>query len=154
MATTCLTKMKNDTLILALGSNLGDRENFIERAESLLSGYFGPVSVRSGIIETEAVGFDGPPFLNCILAFDGVRREPLEILSLCKETERRLGRTDSPEYDAGGRRIYRSRCIDIDIIYYGDRLVDTPELTIPHPGIRSREYLRELLGRLSREINY
>ena len=140
--------MKSDTLVLALGSNLGDREYFIARAEALLSEHFGPVSARSGIIGTEAVGFDGPPFLNCLLAFEGVRQEPLEILAICKETERHLGRADSPEYDADGRRIYRSRCIDIDIIYYGDRRVNTPELTIPHPGVHSREYLQVLLGRL------
>ena len=48
-------KMKSDVLVLALGSNLGDRENCIKRAVDLLSGHFGPVKDFSGILETEAV---------------------------------------------------------------------------------------------------
>lgn len=141
-------KMKSDVLVLALGSNLGDRENCIKRAVDLLSGHFGPVKDFSGILETEAVGFDGPPFLNCVLSFDGVTEDAQEILRFCKETEKMLGRTDSPEYDADGNRIYHSRCIDIDILYYGDRQIDSPELTVPHPGVNSRGYLQELLKRL------
>lgn len=132
------------SLYLALGTNMGDRASNMETALALLEERFGPRSGMSEVIETEAVGFDGLPFLNCIAVFL-CSDSPSEVLAACKAIEKRMGRNDSPEYAADGSRIYHDRVMDIDILMYGDICVDTPELTIPHPQIESRAYIKELL---------
>lgn len=144
-----LSKIREDgDLVLALGSNLGDRGEYIKRALSLLEEVFGtPVEVTE-VIESQAVGFIGPDFLNCIAGYRNVRFHPHEVLDICKKIERQLGRTDTPEYREDGSRIYHSRCIDIDILFYGNRVVDDPDLKIPHPGVYSRGYLQDLLSKL------
>ena len=59
-----------------------------------------------------------------------------------------MGRRGAPEYGADGRRIYRDRPIDIDILLYGDLSVETPELTIPHPLMREREFVMRPLAEI------
>ena len=70
-----------------------------------------------------------------------VELPPEEILGICKSIERSMGRRETVEYDSGGGRIYHDRVIDIDILLYGRRTVDTPELKIPHPLMREREFV-------------
>ncbi|MBQ8060492.1 MAG: 2-amino-4-hydroxy-6-hydroxymethyldihydropteridine diphosphokinase [Bacteroidales bacterium] len=67
--------------------------------------------------------------------------EPLEVLRRIKSIEREMGRTDPPEYDGEGNRVYHSRIIDIDILFYGAERIDLPELTIPHKGIADRPFV-------------
>ena len=133
--------MISEPLYLGIGSNLGDREANIGRAIELLSEALGsePVAV-SGMIETAAQGFDGPDFLNCAVRFDSAA-EPLEILDRCQEVERRMGRGEHRLFDDQGNRVYESRIIDIDILMYGDRHMDTPRLTIPHPRMTERDFV-------------
>lgn len=137
--------MKKSELYLSLGTNLGNRENNINQALEMLEEAFGHGPERvSDIIGTEAVGFVGPPFLNCIAVFrTGIR--PGEVLRICKRIERKMGRTDSPEYDSAGKRVYHDRIIDIDILLYGEVVMDTPNLKIPHPQVESRAFIKELL---------
>lgn len=130
---------------LLLGSNLGDRESNIRSALNLLDIAFGArPSASSTIISTEACGFDGPEFLNCIVRYKS-GKSPRTVLSICKSIEKKLGRSDVPEYDAEGKRIYHDRIIDIDILYYGNLRMESPELTIPHPQIETRPFVRKLL---------
>lgn len=137
--------MKKQKLYLSLGSNLGDRQKNIEIAIDLLQKAFGRhFLAMSEVIETKAVGFDGPDFLNCIIVFETAGK-PENILLLCKRIEREMGRTDSPEYDSAGNRIYHDRIIDIDILIYGNVRIDTPYLKIPHPQVESRDYIKDLL---------
>ena len=134
--------MKSRSVYLAFGSNLGDREKNIREAVALLDNAFGvPCKRLSSLIETQAEGFEGPPFLNAAGVWD-LDLEPFRILQLCKETERRLGRTDEGiRLDISGRRIYRNRTIDIDILLIGDERLDTPVLQVPHPRMREREFV-------------
>lgn len=127
---------------LALGSNLGEREAALRQAVRLLDFRFGrPCTALSSFIETPAEGFDGPPFINGAVRYD-LDLEPLEILRICKEVERELGRTDEGrKFDGLGRRIYRSRPLDIDILLIGDERIDSPELTVPHPRMKEREFV-------------
>jgi 2-amino-4-hydroxy-6-hydroxymethyldihydropteridine diphosphokinase len=130
---------------LLLGSNLGDRAGALAEAERRLDALFGESAVeRSEILETEAVGFDGPPFLNRILRYR-CRIGPEELLDACKGIERQMGRTDPPEYAADGRRIYHNRIIDIDILFLGDLTLHTPRLTLPHPQVTERPFVSQLL---------
>ena len=81
--------------------------------------------------------------------------EPLRILALCKDVETRLGREQTGiRLDAEGRRIYSSRPIDVDILLIGDEKIQTPELCVPHPRMKYREFvmlpLKEIIGDLSK----
>ena len=136
--------MNKDILILALGSNLGDRQAYIDQAVRRLEEVFGPAVQRTAALQTQAIGFDGPAFLDALAVFR-CTLEPLEVLAVCKRIEREMGRTDAPEYDPAGNRIYHDRTIDIDILMYGDRKVSLPELVIPHSAIDTRPYITELL---------
>lgn len=116
-------------------------------AISFLNSYFGHYEAMSELVETEAVGFEGPAFLNCVVRYN-TRRRPATILEICKRIEKHLGREDSPEYAPDGSRIYHSRIIDIDILLYGNVRMDTPELTIPHPQVENRAFVKPLLGQV------
>ncbi len=140
--------MKQQDVYFSLGSNLGDRQARIEEALRRLDKALGrPYEALSSIIETPAWGFDGPPFLNCVVRYRSARR-PETLLHICKRIERAMGRRGAPEYDAEGRRIYRDRPIDIDILLYGDLTVDTPDLKIPHPLMRQRDFIMRPLAEI------
>ncbi len=132
-------------LFLALGTNLGDREDNLERALASLDSIFGVRVAQSPTINTEACGFAGPDFLNCVVVYE-TRRRPATILGICKKIERSMGRSDVPEYDRYGNRVFHDRIIDIDILIYGRLAVNTPDLVIPHPQIQTRAYVKELLS--------
>lgn len=135
-------------LKLLLGTNLGDREANLQKAESLLkTSLEGSLVGSTPAIRTEAVGFDGPDFLNMILVFE-TSMEPADVLHACKRVETEMGRREIPEYDPQGRRIYHSRIIDIDILTYDPITMDTPELKIPHPQVEERAFVAELLSML------
>ena len=127
----------------SLGSNEGDREKNIRQALSLMDERFGtPYSRLSSLLETKSWGFEGADFLNCAVMYELEGITPSETLEAVKKIESELGRTGSPEYDSEGRRIYRNRPIDIDILYFGDRKVDTPSLKIPPPLMEQRDFVR------------
>lgn len=119
---------------LILGSNMGNRRRNLSTAVSLLVTQLAPwlfSDVReSEVIETEPWGMapDSEPFLNQAISFE-TTVPPMPLLEVCKWVEQKLGRiAHEPEYDSEGRRIYRPRTIDIDIVLYGDRKIDTPVL--------------------------
>ena len=101
----------------------------------------------SEIIETQAIGFDGKPFLNCVVRYR-TRKWPESVLRICKDIEYRMGRRETMEFAADGSRIFHNRIIDIDILIYGKRRVSTPTLTIPHPQIEERPFVKPLLEQI------
>ena len=143
--------MKQRDVYLSLGSNLGDRRANIDEALRRLDRAIGrPYDALSSIIETPSWGFDGPDFLNCVVCYRTARR-PETLLKICKRIERAMGRRGVPEYDAEGRRIYRDRPIDIDILLCGDERVDTPELQVPHPLMHERDFVMRPLAEIFRQ---
>lgn len=78
--------------------------------------------------------------------------EGLMILEICKDIERRLGRTGKPQYNEKGERVYTSRPIDIDILLFGYHKIDCEELTVPHKLMYERDFvmipLREINNKL------
>ena len=136
------------SLYLGLGSNIGDRQKNILAAVEMLDARLGcHYTAFSSIIETQAFGFKGGKFLNAAVMYRIYRDatapevQATAILDICKDIERALGRTDVPEYDDAGNRIYRSRTIDIDILFFGDERIDNPRLTIPHKLIAERDFV-------------
>ena len=136
-------------LYLSIGSNIGAKRANIMSAVSFLNGALGSYRAISDIITTEAFGFDGPEFLNCVVRYE-CRKRPETILSICKEIERRMGRFDQPQYAADGSRIYHNRIIDIDILIYGKIRMETPSLTIPHPQVEERPFIKPLIEQVSK----
>ena len=137
-------------LYLSLGSNQGERAQNIENAVSLLNVELRtPYKSISSLLETEPWGFESDEkFLNAAVHYQlrlkkgyNPEAEGLMILEICKDIERRLGRTGEPEYDAEGKRIYHSRPIDIDILLLGDNNIDCPELTVPHRLMYERDFV-------------
>lgn len=131
-----------ELVYFSLGSNLGDRRgnllSALERMDSLLGTHYERLS---SFIETPSWGFDAEPFINCAVAYR-LDAEPFDVLDVCKRIEREMGRKENVEYGDDGRRIYHSRIIDIDILYFGDRKVRTERLTIPHPLIEQRDFVK------------
>ena len=126
---------------LGLGSNLGDREAVIRKAVEMLDEGLGVAHSRmSSMFGSASWGFEGNDFLNCAVLYR-TDVDPYALLDLCKEIETRLGRVQNVEYDAGGRRVYHDRPIDIDILLYGDERISSPRLTVPHPLMRQRDFV-------------
>ena len=142
--------MEKVDLYLSLGSNQGDRAGNIEKALSLLNIELKtPYKALSSLIETEPWGFESEEkFINAAVLYQlllpkgyNPEAEGLMILEICKDIERRLGRTGSPVYDERGERVYSSRPIDIDILLFGDNNIDCPELTVPHKLMHERDFV-------------
>ena len=144
------------SVYLGLGSNLGNRLQNLMRALDLLDEAFGcHYTALSRIIETKAWGFKGDKFLNaCVLYRIYKKGSPEgqghEILTICKEIERTLGRDDTSEYDAEGRRVYHNRTIDIDILFYGKERIHCEDLQVPHPLISEREFVKIPLAEIAK----
>lgn len=135
----------------SLGSNLGDREaNILEALRRMDEAFGVHYSALSSLIETEPVGFSGGKFLNAAVLYRIPAESPLWTLYMVKSIEQEMGRTDSPEYDSEGKRVYHSRIIDIDILFYGREIIDIPELTIPHKGIADRPFVMVPLRQIAR----
>ena len=133
-------------IYLVLGSNLGDRAWNLEQAKALLAEALRTDMLCSEILETEAVGFDGPPFLNQAVCFES-DITPEALLDLCQEIEVKLGRpAHEAQYDAAGHRIFHDRTIDLDILLFNGQEIHTDRLTVPHPQLWERPYVKELLN--------
>jgi 2-amino-4-hydroxy-6-hydroxymethyldihydropteridine diphosphokinase len=133
-------------IYLLLGTDMGDRRANLGRARELLGKELGVSLHCSPELETAAIGFEGPDFLNQIVAFDGIF-EPYDLLHRCQAIEVAMGRKPhKAEYDAAGHRIYSPRIIDIDILHLNGVCMDAPDLTIPHPQVFTRPFVKELLA--------
>ena len=128
------------TAYLSLGSNLGDRLRLIQEAVAALTVEAGPVTALSSLYETEPWGFSSPHrFLNVALALE-TTLSPETLLAVTQRIERDLGRTHK---SVDGR--YADRTIDIDLLFVGDAVLDTPALTLPHPRLHLRRFVLEPL---------
>ncbi|MEK7807333.1 MAG: 2-amino-4-hydroxy-6-hydroxymethyldihydropteridine diphosphokinase [Chloroflexota bacterium] len=154
---------------LSLGSNLGQREANLRVAISSLSGgrgnfhatgagaaeYFHPQDAEgrrappatievlraSSVYETAPWGYTGQPdFLNCVLEVR-TSLSPRQLLALVKGVEQEMGRQPGVRYGP--------RLIDVDILLYGDKTVDLPDLKIPHPGLPQRAFVLVPLAELA-----
>lgn len=138
--------METTTVYLALGSNLGDRRGNLLDAISQLRQRV-KVEQLSSVYETEpAYITDQPRYLNMVLraSLDPERLPPGELLRFLKSIERRLGRLPTVRYG--------SRPIDLDILLYGDWMVDEPDLSIPHPRLAERAFVLQPLAEIAPEL--
>lgn len=127
---------------LSLGSNVGDREANLREAISRL-GAIGHVQKVSSFYETEPVELAAQPwFLNCAVELE-TEKMPKQFLSAILQIEQEMGR----------RREQRRgpRTIDIDILLFGSSVIDTKDLTIPHPAMHERRFVLEPLAEIAPE---
>ncbi|MGW8121334.1 2-amino-4-hydroxy-6-hydroxymethyldihydropteridine diphosphokinase [Roseivirga echinicomitans] len=119
-------------IYLLLGTNLGDRERNLQIAKEQLTAHQLTIKKESAIYETAAWGIeDQPSFLNQVVIVDS-SKAPERILMIISIIEALMGRERSEKW--------AQRVIDIDILYYGDIVIDKSRLKIPHPEIQNRRF--------------
>ena len=136
------------TVYLGLGSNMGNRQDNLDRALDFLSQRL-RIGKVSSVYDTEPVGnINQPHFLNLVCQVY-TRLAPSELLTLAKGIERKLGRIFG--------KPNAPRPIDIDILFYADQVIETPELIIPHPRLTERAFvlipLAEIVPDLVHPVN-
>ncbi|HXH87532.1 MAG TPA: 2-amino-4-hydroxy-6-hydroxymethyldihydropteridine diphosphokinase [Gaiellaceae bacterium] len=127
---------------IGLGSNLGEREETLRRALELLGERAGVrVVAVSPLHETDPVGYlDQPRFLNGAAQLE-TELTPLALLDALLDVEKALGRVrEGPRFGP--------RTLDLDLLLYGDTVVDEPGLTVPHPRLHERRFVLEPLAEL------
>lgn len=122
---------------LALGSNLGDRAQNLRDALSGLQKYGLKVVALSKIYASESVEGGGPnPFLNAAVRLE-TDLSALQLLDVVRAVESELGRPQ----DIPGRHRGGSRVIDIDILFFGAQVINSPQLELPHPRLHRRAFV-------------
>jgi len=135
----------NSTVYLSLGSNIGDRAGNLNAAIDRLRSV-GEIIQVSSFYETEPVEFAAQAwFLNCVIALD-TEKTPQELLASILDIEQQMGR----------RRAQKKgpRVIDIDILLFGNLIVDEPGLTIPHPAMHERRFVVEPLTEVAPDVRH
>ena len=130
---------------IGLGSNLGDRKKNLLRAAGLLEKIPGVKMIKhSTVKETKPVEYlSQPKFLNRIVAIE-TKMNPYDLLAAIKKIEITLGRKETIPKGP--------RSIDLDILLYGETVVDSESLIIPHPGIMKRKFVIDQLVELDPEL--
>ena len=132
--------------VLSLGSNVGDRLNYLTLSKTAIQNYLGSILLSSNIYETEPWGIDNQDsYLNQVVAVQ-TSKTPNDLLDNIHLIERELGRI---------RRVhYGPRTIDIDILYYGERIIDIENLKIPHPHIQKRRFILVPLSEILPQMHH
>jgi len=131
------------TVYLGLGSNMGNRQDNLNRALDFLSQRL-RVEKISSVYDTEPIGnVQQPRFLNLVCQVS-TRLAPMGLLILAKGIELKLGRTSG--------KSNAPRPIDIDILFYGDQIIETPELIIPHPRVAERAFVLVPLAEIAPDL--
>lgn len=132
-------------LYTLLGGNLGDKQRVFSEAWARLSQQVGTITNQSAIYETEPWGFESEDiFWNQVLEIS-TALSPEEVLQQTQQIEHELGRIrKAAQYD--------SRIIDIDILFYGDHIIQTENLIVPHPRIQERKFALVPLCEIAAEL--
>ncbi len=126
---------------LILGSNLGDRRKYLSEAAGLISERLGIIKARSSVYQTASWGVhDQPDFVNQVLMVE-TDLNPEDLLEGILKIETELGRER--------REKWGSRTMDIDILLYENRVIDKPDLKIPHPFLHERRFCLQPLNEIA-----
>ena len=134
-------------VFLSLGSNLGDRKENLMTAISKIEESIGNVISISRIYETEPWGYQSlNPFLNMAISLEAIL-QPFDLLAYVKKIEIEMGRDST----SNG---YSDRPIDIDIIFYDDLVLESKDLTIPHPLMSKRRFVLEPMVEIAPDFQH
>ena len=127
-----IDKRKN-RVVLSLGGNIGDVKEVFELTIIHLKKKVGTVSLFSSLYQTKAWGVENQPdFLNQVVVIDS-ELPPFKVLENCLAIELELGRVRKEKW--------HERVIDIDVLFYGNELINSEELIVPHPHIQDRNFI-------------
>lgn len=133
-------------IFLLLGSNLGDREKYLSEAVRSISELIGRVHRQSSHYESRAWGnTEQPDFINQAVCIDS-NMSPMKLLEAIWSIENKLGRERSTKWGP--------RTIDIDILFYGSDVINTPELTIPHKLLHERRFVLMPLAEIAADFKH
>jgi 2-amino-4-hydroxy-6-hydroxymethyldihydropteridine diphosphokinase len=128
-------------VLLLLGSNLGDRKSFMRQAIDLIESRIAPIKKASAVYETQSWGkADAPDYLNQVVLLE-TSMAPRKILEHILVIEIVLGRKREEKWG--------SRTIDIDILFYGQEIINEEGLNIPHPELHKRRFTLEPLNEIA-----
>lgn len=131
-------------LILGIGGNQKNRIENLDKCRNLIEERLGLISKASSIFESEPWGFDSQLwFLNQVLVLNS-ENDPLRVLKIIHEIEHDLGRVRTS--------VYSDRPVDVDILFYGDLILNDPLLQIPHKHLAERKFVLEPLVELIPEF--
>ena len=128
---------------LGLGSNIGNRKRNMREAVEYMESMVGTVTRQSALYETEPWGFESPNLFFFFFVCVETPLAPRQLLEATQEIEKRMGRV--------GKSVnheYQDRIIDIDILLYDDMTVDEPDLKIPHPLMKERDFVMTPLNEI------
>ena len=128
---------------LGLGTNVGNKRRNMITAAALLAERVGDILALSGFYETEPWGFESENFFLIAAVKLKTSFSPLEVLQITQQIEKELGRTEK------SNGVYHDRIIDIDILLYGDEVLQIPELTLPHPLMHERKFVMDPLAEIA-----
>jgi len=130
-------------VFLGIGTNLGDRERNLQEARAALSQRL-EILKESSIYQTAPWGYlDQPAFLNQVIEAQ-TDLSSLNLLDFLKQTEKQLGRQANFRFGP--------RLIDLDILFYGNRIIQTPRLQVPHPRLTERAFVLIPLAEIAPEF--
>ena len=130
-------------VFLGIGTNLGDRERNLQEARAALSQRL-EILKESSIYQTAPWGYlDQPAFLNQVIEAQ-TDLSSLNLLDFLKQTEKQLGRQANFRFGP--------RLIDLDILFYGNRIIQTPRLQVPHPRLTERAFVLKPLAEIAPEF--
>jgi 2-amino-4-hydroxy-6-hydroxymethyldihydropteridine diphosphokinase len=121
-------------LFLSLGSNVGNREENLQIAVQAIFKRIGNIFQVSPVFQSKSWGFRSNDFLNCCVEVT-TRLTEEEVLQICLEIEKDMGRTRSTE------KGYQSRIIDIDLLFFDQKIVANENLQLPHPELQNRDFV-------------
>ncbi len=133
-------------VLLGLGSNMGDRLSYLSYTVNQLYKEAGKLTARSSVWESEPWGFEAEEyFLNMVVEIS-TTLDPKALLSVISSMELLLGRS---RREGQG---YQSRHIDIDILFWGEKIISVPGLEVPHPHIADRRFVLEPLNEIAADF--
>jgi 2-amino-4-hydroxy-6-hydroxymethyldihydropteridine diphosphokinase len=120
---------------LSIGSNLGNRLNYIRKSVLQIAELLGEITAVSSLYETEPMGFTAPEkFLNCCIAVE-TTKSATQILRITQEIEKDLGRIRFNDSQ------YHSRTIDIDTVFFNNEIINLPHFQVPHKHFSKRNFV-------------
>ena len=129
---------------LSIGSNIEREKNFVSAIKALQE-HFGRLTLSS-VYDTEAVGFEGAPFYNMVIGFES-ELPVSEIVQILKEIENRHGRQRVSEK-------FSARALDLDLILYGDLILDQEHLQLPRPELMDYAFMLEPLAEVAPDLRH
>ncbi len=135
------------TIYIALGSNKGNKLQYLQAAVDAVFKTIGTVNRISKVYNTPAVGFEGEGFFNACIRVE-TELKPKKVMSCLLSIEKELGRTRKP--NAG----YTSREIDLDLLFYDDEVMESKALVLPHPELHKRKFVLQPLADVNGDFEH